>query len=159
MTPEEEPTVRTFNLLTAKPMLYAANVAEGDAAHGNDHAARARGRDHVERRARLGRRVLRQGRSRAGRAAGRGAQGVRIARTRPNRASIGLRAAYQLLGLRSYFTAGEKEVRLDDPRRRQGARRRRRDPPDFEKGFIRAETVAFDDFVSANIHATRARQE
>ena len=37
VTPEDEPTVRSFNLLTAKPMLYAANVAEGDAAHGNDH--------------------------------------------------------------------------------------------------------------------------
>jgi GTP-binding protein YchF len=35
VTPEEEPTLRSFNLLTGKPILYAANVSEADAAHGN----------------------------------------------------------------------------------------------------------------------------
>ena len=57
-------------------------------------------------------------------------------------------AAYHLLGLQSYFTAGEKEVRAWTIHRGDKA------PAaagvihsDFEKGFIRAETVAFDDFV------------
>ena len=57
-------------------------------------------------------------------------------------------AAYHLLGLQSYFTAGEKEVRAWTIHRGDRA------PQaagvihsDFEKGFIRAETVAYDDFV------------
>ncbi len=57
-------------------------------------------------------------------------------------------AAYHLLGLQSYFTAGEKEVRAWTIHRGDKA------PAaagvihsDFEKGFIRAETVAYDDFV------------
>ena len=59
-------------------------------------------------------------------------------------------AAYHLLGLQSYFTAGEKEVRAWTVHRGDKA------PAaagvihsDFEKGFIRAETVAFEDFVRA----------
>jgi ribosome-binding ATPase YchF (GTP1/OBG family) len=61
------------------------------------------------------------------------------------------RAAYQLLGLRSYFTAGEKEVRawtIHDGDKAPAAAGVIHS--DFEKGFIRAETVAFDDFVAAN---------
>jgi ribosome-binding ATPase YchF (GTP1/OBG family) len=57
-------------------------------------------------------------------------------------------AAYHLLGLQSYFTAGEKEVRAWTIHRGDRA------PEaagvihsDFEKGFIRAETVGYDDFV------------
>jgi ribosome-binding ATPase YchF (GTP1/OBG family) len=57
-------------------------------------------------------------------------------------------AAYHLLGLQSYFTAGEKEVRAWTIHRGDRA------PAaagvihsDFERGFIRAETVSFDDFV------------
>jgi ribosome-binding ATPase len=60
------------------------------------------------------------------------------------------RAAYTLLGLRSYFTAGEKEVRAwtihagDKAPAAAGVIH-----TDFEKGFIRAETVGYDAFVSA----------
>ena len=57
-------------------------------------------------------------------------------------------AAYHILGLQSYFTAGEKEVRAWTVHRGDKA------PAaagvihsDFEKGFIRAETVAYGDFV------------
>jgi len=59
-----------------------------------------------------------------------------------------VRAAYTLLGLQTYFTAGEKEVRAWTVKRGATA------PQaagvihtDFEKGFIRAETVSFDDYV------------
>jgi ribosome-binding ATPase YchF (GTP1/OBG family) len=58
------------------------------------------------------------------------------------------RAAYRLLGLQSYFTAGEKEVRAWTVRR--GARAPEAAGvinSDFERGFIRAETVAYADFV------------
>ena len=57
-------------------------------------------------------------------------------------------AAYHLLGLQSYFTAGEKEVRAwtihEGDRAPQAAGVIH---SDFEHGFIRAETVAYDDFV------------
>src|SRR5690606_25186997 len=59
-----------------------------------------------------------------------------------------IRAAYTLLGLQTYFTAGEKEVRAWTVRAGATA------PQaagvihtDFERGFIRAETIAYEDFV------------
>ncbi len=60
-----------------------------------------------------------------------------------------IRAAYQLLGLETYFTAGPKEVRAwtihhgDTAPKAAGVIH-----TDFEKGFIRAEVIAFDDYVS-----------
>ncbi len=57
-------------------------------------------------------------------------------------------AAYHLLGLQSYFTAGEKEVRAWTIRRgARGPEAAGVIHSDFEKGFIRAETVAYDDFI------------
>lgn len=62
-----------------------------------------------------------------------------------------IRAAYSLLGLQTYFTAGEKEVRAwtihkgDTAPKAAGVIH-----TDFEKGFIRAETVAYEDFVTNN---------
>ena len=60
-----------------------------------------------------------------------------------------IRAGYELLGLQTYFTAGEKEVRAWTFHKGATA------PQaagvihtDFEKGFIRAETVSYDDFIS-----------
>jgi len=60
-----------------------------------------------------------------------------------------IRAGYTLLGLQTYFTAGPKEVRAWTVTRGATA------PQaagvihtDFEKGFIRAETIAFDDYVT-----------
>jgi ribosome-binding ATPase len=151
-TAEEEPTVRSFNLLTAKPMLYAANVAEGDAAHGNDHV-----------------RALEKAIGESGERASVVVFSAKVEaelvelpveERKEFLESLGLtesgldrlaRAAYQLLGLRSYFTAGEKEVRawtIHDGDKAPAAAGVIHS--DFEKGFIRAETVGFDDFVSAN---------
>jgi ribosome-binding ATPase YchF (GTP1/OBG family) len=60
-----------------------------------------------------------------------------------------IRAGYQLLGLQTFFTAGEKEVRAWTVRKGatapQGAGRIH---TDFEKGFIRAEVVGYDDYVA-----------
>jgi ribosome-binding ATPase YchF (GTP1/OBG family) len=59
-----------------------------------------------------------------------------------------IRAAYKLLGLQTYFTAGVKEVRAwtirigDTGPQAAGVIH-----TDFEKGFIRAQTIAFDDFI------------
>ena len=59
-----------------------------------------------------------------------------------------IRAGYQLLGLQTYFTAGVKEVRAwtihvgDTAPQAAGVIH-----TDFERGFIRAQTIAFDDFI------------
>jgi GTP-binding protein YchF len=148
-TEEEAPTFRQFNLLTAKPVLYAANVAESEAAAGNQH---------VE--------TLRQAIAQSGETAELVVFSARVEMELAELApedrweflgSLGLtesgldrlaRAAYHLLDLQSYFTAGEKEVRAWTIHRGDKA------PQaagvihtDFERGFIRAETVAFEDFV------------
>jgi ribosome-binding ATPase YchF (GTP1/OBG family) len=60
-----------------------------------------------------------------------------------------IRAGYELLGLQTYFTAGEKEVRAWTVRRGATAPKAAAViHTDFEKGFIRAEVVGYDDFVS-----------
>jgi hypothetical protein len=146
---EEAPAFRGFNLLTAKPVLYAANVAEHEIASGNAHVAALRAA--LARDAETAEVVTFSAKVEA-----------ELAELAPeDRAefleSLGLEesgldrlahAAYHLLGLRSYFTAGEKEVRAWTIHRGDRA------PAaagvihsDFEKGFIRAETVAYDDFV------------
>lgn len=62
-----------------------------------------------------------------------------------------IRAAYQLLGLQTYFTAGVKEVRAwtihkgDTAPQAAGVIH-----TDFERGFIRAEVIAYDDFIACN---------
>jgi ribosome-binding ATPase len=148
-TPEEVPSYRGFNLLTSKPVLYAANVAEDELAKGNRHVD-----------------ALRTALAKDGETAEVVTFSAKVeaelAELAPeDRAefleSLGVsesgldrlaHAAYHLLGLRSYFTAGEKEVRAwtihqgDKAPAAAGVIH-----SDFEKGFIRAETVAYDDFV------------
>ena len=62
-----------------------------------------------------------------------------------------VRHGYNLLGLQTYFTAGEKEVRAWTTKVGATAPQAAGEiHTDFEKGFIRAETVAYDDFVTGN---------
>jgi ribosome-binding ATPase len=146
---EDAPTFRSFNLLSAKPVLYAANVPEAEIMSGNEHVD-----------------ALRAALARDGEVAELVPFSAKVeaelAELAPgDRAefleSLGLtesgldrlaHAAYHLLGLRSYFTAGEKEVRAWTIHSGEKA------PAaagvihsDFERGFIRAETVAFAEFV------------
>jgi ribosome-binding ATPase len=71
-----------------------------------------------------------------------------MGQTEPGLARL-IRAAFKLLGLQTYFTAGVKEVRAwtihtgDTAPQAAGVIH-----TDFEKGFIRAQTIAFDDFVA-----------
>jgi GTP-binding protein YchF len=148
-TDEETAAYRTFNLLTAKPVLYAANVGESEIAAGNRFVAALR--TAVERDGESAEVVTFSAKVEA-----------ELAELAPEDRkdfldSLGIsesgldrlaHAAYHLLGLQSYFTAGEKEVRAWTIHRGDKA------PAaagvihsDFEKGFIRAETVAYDDFV------------
>jgi GTP-binding protein YchF len=148
-TEEEAAAFRSFNLLTAKPVLYAANVAEDEITGGNAHVEALRAALAVDRE--VAELVPFSAQVEA-----------ELAELAPeDRAefleSLGLtesglgrlaHAAYHLLGLQSYFTAGEKEVRAwtihqgDKAPAAAGVIH-----SDFEKGFIRAETVAYDDFV------------
>ena len=148
-TEEERPIYHAFNMLTAKPTLYAANVHEDDLSSGNAHVERLR--DALVADGEQADIVIFSAKVEAelaelpveDRASFLDSLGVH---------ESGLdrlaRAAYHILGLQSYFTAGEKEVRAWTVRR--GARAPEAAGvihSDFEKGFIRAETVGYDDFV------------
>ena len=135
-----------LQLLTSKPVLYVCNVAEDEAAEGNAHSARV-----------------------AEMAAAQGAASVVISAKIEEEISqldadeaemfleeLGLkeagldrliRAGYQLLHLQTYFTVGPKEARAWTIR--QGTLAPQAAGVihgDFEKGFIRAETIAYDDY-------------
>ncbi|MDU8912020.1 redox-regulated ATPase YchF [Aestuariicoccus sp. MJ-SS9] len=139
---------RMLQLLTTKPVLYVCNVDEAEAATGNALSAKvaemaaAQGNSHVVISAKIE---------------------EEISQLDPEEAEMFLsemgleepgldrliRAGYELLQLETYFTVGPKEARAWTIKRGTLA------PQaagvihgDFEKGFIRAETVAYDDFVS-----------
>ena len=137
-----------LQLLTTKPVLYVCNVGEAEAAEGNAHAAKvaemaaAQGNAHVIISAQIE---------------------EEISQLEPDEAKMFLdemgleepgldrliRAGYQLLHLETYFTVGPKEARAWTIRKGTTAPRAAGViHGDFEKGFIRAETIAYDDFVS-----------
>jgi GTP-binding protein YchF len=146
LSEDDRVQLRDLFLLTLKPVMYVANVLE-DGFDDNPHLDAVRAR-----------------------AAGEGAEVVPVSAAIEEEfsqlddadrdeflASIGLeepglnrviRAAYKLLGLQTYFTAGVKEVRAWTVKGGSTA------PQaagvihtDFEKGFIRAETIGYDDFI------------
>ncbi|MDJ0785861.1 MAG: redox-regulated ATPase YchF [Myxococcota bacterium] len=146
--PEQEPLFRALFLLTAKPILYVANVDEAGLVEGNE-ATRAL-EEHAERQ---GAGVLRVCAKVEAELAELGPE-----ERKEFLADLGLeepglhrlvRAAYALLDLITYLTAGPKEVRAWTVRRGALA------PEaagvihtDFERTFIRAEVIPFDDYVA-----------
>ena len=159
-TEEEAASYRSFNLLTAKPVLYAANVGEDEIASGNP-SVEALARHHRQgRRGRRGGHLLRQGRGGAGRARAGGPEGLpRLAR----RLRVGARSAW----LTPPITCSACRATSPPARRKSGpgpSTAGDKAPAaagvihsDFEKGFIRAETVAYDDFVRVGGWKPRAR--
>jgi GTP-binding protein YchF len=144
---------RELSLLTAKPVLYAANVAEDDL--GEDGDGDAAGNDHVE----VVRKLAEQER----------AEVVIISaqveaelaeldgdERAEYLASLGLERsglerlidrAYRLLGLLTYFTAGPQEARAwTVPGGSTAPRAAREIHTDFERGFIKAEVIAYADY-------------
>ncbi len=145
---EEEKNFRMLNLLTAKPVLYVCNVEESSAHAGNAFSTRVM--DHAR---------------------NEGAQAVVVSAQIESEIAvmaledqtdyldaIGLeepglnrviRAGYALLDLVTYFTVGPKEARawtiIKGTRAPQAAGVIH---TDFEKGFIRAETISFDDYIA-----------
>jgi len=139
--------LKGFHLLTAKPVLYVANVEEGGE-DANDKVAAVR--DYAER---TGSEVVvvsaateaelmeLEDDERADFLAELG-----MAEPGLNRV---IRAGYQLLGLITFFTAGPKEVRAwTVPEGATAPRAAREIHSDMERGFIRAEVIAFDDYVA-----------
>ncbi len=164
IAPTDETAFRALNLMTAKPVLYVANVDEASAATGNRHServaelAKAEGAGFVAISAAIVAEIAL----------------LPDAEEHEFLTSIGLpepgldrliRAGYDLLGLITYFTAGPKEVRAwtitKGTRAPQAAAVIH---TDFERGFIRAQTIAYDDFIrlggeQAAKEAGKARDE
>jgi len=160
----EEKAFQALNLLTAKPVLYVANVDEASAATGNalsakvEAMAKAEGAASVVISAAIEAEIaqLPDGEQRDFLDS--------LSLDEPGLDRL-IRAGYALLGLLTYFTAGPKEVRAwtitAGTRAPQAAGVIH---TDFEKGFIRAQTIAFDDYTSlgseqAAKEAGRARDE
>jgi len=150
LTPEEREPYRQLGLMTQKPVLYVCNVDEGSAAHGNKFSAQV---EEMAKREGAGCVVI---------SARIEEEVAQLAPTERAEflASLGLeepglnrliRAGYELLGLITFFTAGPKEARAwtvaQNSRAPQAAGAIH---TDFEKGFIRAETIAYDDYVALN---------
>ncbi|WP_404370903.1 redox-regulated ATPase YchF [Sphingomonas sp. MMS24-J45] len=149
--PKDEEEARAFHqaqLLTAKPVLYVCNVDEAHAAEGNAHSARVFEKAKAE-----------------------GAEAVvvsaaieaEIATMAPEErgeflAELGLKetgltrvivAGYKLLKLLTFFTVGPKEARAWTVHVGAKAPQAAGEiHTDFERGFIRAETIAYDDYVT-----------
>ena len=136
-----------LQLLTTKPVLYVCNVGETEAAEGNAHSAKvaamaeAQGNSHVVISAQIEEEISQLEDDEA-----------QMFLEEMGLSEAGLdrliKAGYDLLHLETYFTVGPKEARAWTIKSGTSA------PKaagvihgDFEKGFIRAETIAYDDFV------------
>ncbi|MFO1048519.1 MAG: redox-regulated ATPase YchF [Geminicoccaceae bacterium] len=147
VTAEERTKLAEFNLLTAKPILYVCNVDEESAATGNSLTrqvaamAEAQGARHVVISAAIEAELSAlSDEDRAEYLAG-------IGLTEPGLNRV-IRAGHELLGLLSFFTVGPKEARAWTVH--QGAAAPQAAGvihTDFERGFICAEVIAYDDYV------------
>lgn len=145
---DDERLFQMLQLLTSKPVLYVCNVNEDDAADGNEYTERVatyadeNGAASIVVSAKIESEVvqLTDAVERQEFLEALGLEETGLARL--------IRAGYQLLGLITYFTAGPKEARAwtitTDTKAPQAAGVIH---TDFEKGFICAETIAYDDFV------------
>jgi GTP-binding protein YchF len=160
LTPEERTLIAPLFLLTAKPTIFACNVKDSDLATADDNPHVKQVRDYVSTHLACEAVVI-------------SAQiESELIDLSPDEAreflkELGvsesgtgslIRATYHLLGLRTFFTAGEKEVRAwtihagDTAPKAAGVIH-----SDFERGFIKAETVSYDDLVACG--STAAARE
>jgi GTP-binding protein YchF len=147
-TPDQEKTFRTLGLLTAIPMLYVCNVDEASAATGNEFSRQVEARARTEGAAC----VVISAKIEAEIAV------LPLAERADYLAAVGLketgldrliRVGYGLLDLITYFTAGPKEAAAwTIPRGTKAPQAAAVIHTDFERGFIRAETIAYDDYVA-----------
>jgi GTP-binding protein YchF len=149
LTDEEAPLIKPLGLLTAKPIIYATNVSEDDLAGGNPwctavaELAAKEGAETVRISAQVEAELIElPEEDRAEFLAGLGVDEGGLASL--------IRATYKLLGLRTYFTTGEKETRAWTIKAGMSA------PQaagvihtDFERGFIRAQTIGWQQLLEA----------
>ncbi|MCB5200173.1 redox-regulated ATPase YchF [Loktanella sp. TSTF-M6] len=139
---------RMLQLLTTKPVLYVCNVEEESAGAGNSQSARvaemaaAQGNSHVVISARIEEEISQLE-----------AEEAEMFLSEMGLDEAGLdrliRAGYALLHLQTYFTVGPKEARAwTIPEGTSAPKAAGVIHGDFERGFIRAETIAYDDFVA-----------
>lgn len=139
---------RMLQLLTIKPVLYVCNVEENSAGDGNSQSARvaemaaSQGNSHVVISARIEEEISQLD-----------AEEQEMFLSEMGLEEPGLdrliRAGYELLDLQTYFTVGPKEARAwTIPVGTSAPKAAGVIHGDFEKGFIRAETIAYDDFVT-----------
>jgi GTP-binding protein YchF len=141
---------KNLQLLTTKPILYVCNVGEGDAANGNEYSAKvaemaaAQGAGTVIISAQIEEEISQLEAEEAD---------MFLSEMGLEEAGLDrlIRAGYELLKLETYFTVGPKEARAWTIRRGTAA------PQaagvihgDFERGFIRAETIAYDDYIACS---------
>jgi GTP-binding protein YchF len=145
---EERSAFRGLNLLTVKPVLYVCNLDEASAATGNAYSARVAARAKAEGAGC----VIISAKIEADLAdlspEERKAYLAELGLAEPGLNRL-IREGYKLLGLITYFTVGPKEARAwtvtEGTRASQAAGVIH---TDFEKGFIRAETIPYDDYVA-----------
>ena len=148
--PEEERTFHMLGLITSLPVLYVCNVDEGAAGAGNDFSrkveqkAAAEGAAAVVISAKIEAEIALLGRDER-------AEYLETLGLKEAGLDRLIRAGYALLNLVTFFTAGPKESRAWTVTRGSKA------PQaagvihsDFERGFIRAETIAYDDYVACS---------
>ncbi len=150
LTPEDKAISRLFWLMTDKPTIFACNVKEGDLATADQNPFVLKVREYTKNHFACEAVVI---------SAQIESDLIDLSETEAkdflkelgvSESGVGalIRATYHLLGLRTYFTAGEKEVRAwtihngDTAPKAAGVIH-----SDFERGFIKAETVAYDDLV------------
>jgi GTP-binding protein YchF len=142
-------TIRDCHLLTAKPVLYVANVEEGSVATGNALSERivARAQEHGAGAVVISAAIEAEVAAFAERAErAEFLDGLGLEETGLNRV---IRAGYALLDLITFFTSGPKETRAwTVARGAKAAAAAGTIHSDFERGFIRAETIAYRDFVA-----------
>jgi ribosome-binding ATPase len=153
LDPDLLTSLKSYSLLTAKPVLYAANVVDAELSGEEGKYVKAL-REVIEKEGEPAEVVSFSAKIEA-----------ELAELSPDEraeflASLGLesagldrliRSAYHLLGLQTYFTAGEKEVRAWTIHQGDTAPKAAAViHTDFERGFIRAETVAFNEFIANN---------
>jgi len=146
---DEQQILSQLQLLTTKPILYVCNVKEDDAANGNHHSkavfeyASKKGAQAVVICADIESQVaaLETPEDR-----GEFLESLGLAEPGLNRV---IRAGYKLLDLITFFTVGPKEARAWTVKQNSKAPQAAGEiHTDFERGFIRAETIAYDDYVA-----------
>lgn len=147
LSEEEWLEIRDLFLLTVKPVLYIANVAE-DGFENNPHVealrelAREEGAEVVSVCAAIEAEIVELDE------AERAEFLTELGLAEPGLDRV-VRAGYKLLGLETYFTAGEKEVRAwTIPQSATAPQAAGVIHTDFERGFIRAEVIGYDDFIA-----------